>query len=104
MKIPDMKTSFDEICMSSVQRHFTIYEMVFEGLGQSRPQSGQIQLEMQKLLDEVTELMEGYLLGETERSKNPLSAEFFAERWDYMLWSIYSKLDTSFYYHRCNPD
>lgn len=99
-----MKTLFDEVCAASLQRHLGIREMVFGGLSQSQPQSGQIQLEMQNLLDEVTELMEGYLLGETERSKNPLSAGFFAERWDYMLWTVYRKLDTSFCYHRSNPN
>lgn len=91
MQTPAMRMSFDEIGAASLQRHYAIREMVSKGLKKSRPQSDQNESELQRLSDEVTTKMEAWLLGQTAESREPRSAEFFAERWDYLLWCLYSK-------------
>lgn len=96
MATPAMKTSFDEICAASLQRHYAIREIVSNGLMKYRPQSDQSESELQKLLDKATEEMRDYLLDEVEGPHNTLSAECYAEYWDYMLWSVYSKFTSRF--------
>lgn len=95
-----MKTSFDVVCAASLQRHFATREVVMDRLNKHRPQSDQNESELQKVLDKTTAEMTGYLLDETKRSTHPLSAEFFAERWDYMFWCCYSECHLSLHHHR----
>lgn len=103
MATPAMKTSFDVVCAVSLQRHYTVREMVLEGLKKSRPQSDQNESELQRLSDEATTEMRNHLLEDFEESDDPLSAECFAERWDYMLWIIYRMFDIPFYHRRPIP-
>lgn len=101
-----MKTSFDVVCAGSLQRHFAIREMVLDRLNKHMPQSDQDESELQKLSDMATAKMTGFLLEATEASTYPLSAEYFAERWDHMFWALYSEFCLSLHHHRphlCSP-
>lgn len=97
-----MRTSFDEVCMASKQRHYTVREMVSNGL-KSRPQPDQNESDLQSMVDRATTEMRDFLLEDLEVPENLLSAEAFAERWDYLLWVQYSKFDLLLYRRRPIP-
>lgn len=98
-----MRTSFDVVCKASLRRHVTIREIISKTLEKIWPQSDQAESALQSILDRTDTLMREYLLDWTKESNNPMSAECFAERWDYMFWNIYGEFAFSSYHHRLIP-
>lgn len=103
MEAPATRTSFDVVCEASSHRHVTIREIILKALEKIWPQSDQTESALQSILDRTDTVMREYLLDWTRESSNPMSAECFAERWDYMFWNIYGEFAFSYYHHRLIP-
>jgi len=95
MKTQAMETSFDVICERSQLRHYKTLDVVRKGLQKSLPQSDQVESTLQNMVDKAETGLGGILLSQTKKSNELASAEWFAERCDWLVWSEYSKSSIS---------